>query len=90
MNQIHQTKLIREPKVIDRTGYSKTSLRTKVNKGEFPKPVNISERAVAWVETEVDQLIEALIAEKSKSEIKELVKEIHQGRTRGGIPSCQY
>jgi prophage regulatory protein len=34
--------------------YSRDHLRRKVAAGEFPAPIPISERRIAWVESEVD------------------------------------
>jgi prophage regulatory protein len=51
------TRLIRLPKVIQRTGYSRSSIYAKIALGEFPAPVNLGARAVAWIEAEIDQWI---------------------------------
>jgi prophage regulatory protein len=34
--------------------YSRDHLRRKCDKGEFPKPIPLSEHRIAWVEAEVD------------------------------------
>jgi prophage regulatory protein len=36
-------------------GYSRDHLRRKVKDGEFPQPVSISSRRIAWIETEIDR-----------------------------------
>jgi prophage regulatory protein len=35
--------------------YSRDHLRRKCAAGEFPKPVPVSDRRIAWIEAEVDQ-----------------------------------
>lgn len=53
--------LIRFPKVKDRTGESRSQIYAKIQIGEFPKPVPIGARAVAWVESEIDEYIDRQI-----------------------------
>ncbi len=45
--------------VCARTGLGRSSLYKAIEKGEFPKPVSIGKRAVAWRSDEVDQWIES-------------------------------
>ena len=35
--------------------YSRDHLRRKCKAGEFPKPIPVSERRIAWIEAEVDE-----------------------------------
>jgi len=35
--------------------YSRDHLRRKCKTGEFPKPIPLSERRIAWIEAEVDR-----------------------------------
>lgn len=60
MNKNHTT-LIRLPEVIKRTGISRSSIYRLVNKNKFPAPVKISEKAIAFIEREVNDWIENLI-----------------------------
>ncbi len=48
---------IRLPEVMRRTGYSKAWLYRLINQSRFPKPVKIGERAIAFVEGEIDDWI---------------------------------
>lgn len=50
-------KLLRLPDVIARTGLSRSTIYETATR--FPKPVKLSARAVAWVESEVDEWIES-------------------------------
>lgn len=45
--------------------HSKSSLYEMIAKGEFPKPVPIGPRAVAWIEDEVVAWQEAQIAKRN-------------------------
>ncbi len=53
-------RLMRKPEVLNISGIeSNSTLYYLVNKGTFPAPVKISERAVAWRESEVLEWIES-------------------------------
>jgi len=54
------TKIIRLPQVIERTGLSRSSIYDYINKGTFPKQVNISQRSVGWYESEIDDWLKNL------------------------------
>lgn len=51
-------KFLRLPSVIDRTGYSRSSIYALVAKGEFPRMYRLGGRAVAWLESEVEEWID--------------------------------
>ncbi len=51
--------------VLELTGLKTTQLYQLVKDNQFPKPVPVGKRAVAWVEAEVDAWIEARIQERS-------------------------
>ena len=71
-----QESLIRLKRVEDRTGLKKSMVYDLISKEEFPKPIKIGKRAVAWVESEVDMINAARMAEKSTDEIRGLVKSL--------------
>lgn len=56
-------KLIRLPEVIRRTGFGKTWIYTLIRAGKFPKQIKIGERAIAFIESEVDEWIYKAIAD---------------------------
>jgi prophage regulatory protein len=59
----HKSKrLIRFKEVSRKTGYGHSAIYEKIGKGEFPAPISLGARAVAWVESEVDQWIDDRIA----------------------------
>lgn len=44
---------LRLPAVKDATGLSRSGLYALMDKGEFPRPIRIGQRAVAWPESAV-------------------------------------
>lgn len=52
-------KLIRRPEVESRTGLSRSTLYDWMKRGEFPQPVKLGARLVAWRESDVLNWIEA-------------------------------
>lgn len=44
-------KHLRLPAVIEATGLSRSTIYDKMKDGTFPRPVNISARAIAWPES---------------------------------------
>jgi prophage regulatory protein len=57
--------LIRLDEVTRRTGLRSTSIYDGMKAGTFPKSVKITPKAVAWVDTEVDEWIVTKISERS-------------------------
>lgn len=72
--------LLRRPEVIKLTGLSKSSLYNKINAHLFVPPISLGLRSVAFVASEVDTVIQAMIAEKPPAEIKTLVSNLIQQR----------
>lgn len=58
--------LIRLPEVKARTGRSRSAIYADIQAGQFPKPVPIGARAVAWVEAEIDDYIEQQIQRRAE------------------------
>ncbi|RJT16408.1 helix-turn-helix transcriptional regulator [Rahnella inusitata] len=52
------SKLIRLPKVIERTGKSRTRIYEDIKCNLFPKQIKTGIRTVAWIEKEIDEWIE--------------------------------
>jgi prophage regulatory protein len=44
--------------------HSRDHLRRKWKASEFPKPVPVSDRRIAWIETEIDEWLAARVAER--------------------------
>lgn len=60
--------LIRLVEVQRRTGYSKAWIYRLISNGKFPASVKIGTRAIAFVESEIDEWINQRIAE-SRGEV---------------------
>ncbi|EGO3804264.1 AlpA family transcriptional regulator [Escherichia coli] len=60
MNTTNQS-LIRLPEVLKRTGFGKAWIYRLISEGRFPAPVKIGVRAVAFIESEVDEWIRSVI-----------------------------
>ncbi|MGX9315444.1 dipicolinate synthase [Pantoea ananatis] len=54
-------RFIRLPEVMNKTGYGKAWIYKLISDGRFPEPVKIGVRAVAFVESEVDQWMDEVI-----------------------------
>ncbi|MCI9689792.1 AlpA family transcriptional regulator [Vibrio parahaemolyticus] len=50
-------RLIRLKEVMDQTALSRSAIYRKMKAGEFPQSVSLGDRAVAWVESEVQEWI---------------------------------
>lgn len=56
------TKLIRLPAVIERTGYSRSWIYELINQKQFPQPIKIGSRAVGFIESEIEEFLQELIS----------------------------
>ena len=61
-------RLLRRPEVESLTGLSRARIYEKMTAGEFPRPVRTGLRAVAWVESEIDDWLRERIAERDNSD----------------------
>ena len=71
MNTTNQS-LIRLPEVLKRTGFGKAWIYRLISEGRFPAPVKIGVRAVAFVESEVDEWIQSVI-ETSRNNVAQFI-----------------
>jgi prophage regulatory protein len=58
-NTVHQ--IIKLPSVINITGISRTSIYNRIEEGTFPKQINLGERSVGWVKSEILEWINVRI-----------------------------
>ncbi|WP_229624145.1 AlpA family transcriptional regulator [Vibrio parahaemolyticus] len=59
-------RLIRLKEVMNICGLGRSSIYKFMEDGRFPKSVSLGDRAVAWVETEVEEWIEQKVAEREE------------------------
>lgn len=55
-------KIIRLPAVKEKTGLSRSSIYLRMSKAEFPKSISLGDRAIGWLETDIEQWLEDKIA----------------------------
>ena len=60
--QIENQRFIRRKEVQAKTGLGASSIYAMMKQGKFPKAITLSERRVAWIESDVDQWISERIA----------------------------
>lgn len=58
--------LLRLPQVLARVGLGKSSIYAAILAGDFPRPVSIGARAIAWPESSIDEWIESKMRQASK------------------------
>jgi prophage regulatory protein len=63
-HETYTPELWRLPRVIGKTGRSRSSIYDAIKAGTFPRPVALGGSSVAWVSTEVQAWISARIAER--------------------------
>ncbi len=52
--------------VMEKTALSRSAIYRKMNDGEFPQSVSLGDRAVAWVESEVQDWVIDKVAERDE------------------------
>lgn len=55
-------KIIRLPDVIKMTGLSRSTIYLRMSKGDFPQSISLGERAVGWLEADVELWLDACVA----------------------------
>jgi len=59
-----ENRLIRLKEVMAKTGLSRPYVYALAKAGKFPKSLKLTQKSVAWIESEVNQWIEQRIAER--------------------------
>lgn len=60
-------RLIKLKDVMSNTGLARSTIYKYISEGLFPKPVCLGERAVAWVESEIQEWIVDKIEQRDNS-----------------------
>ncbi|WP_413525164.1 AlpA family transcriptional regulator [Photobacterium phosphoreum] len=55
-------KIIRLPEVKDKTGLSRSTIYLRMSQGRFPESISLGERAVGWIEADIEQWLDVCIA----------------------------
>jgi len=61
------TTILRLPTVKARTGLSRSPIYLRVSQGRFPAPISLGDRAVGWIEAEVNEWLTKNIEASRKS-----------------------
>lgn len=71
---------LRRAEVFSRTGLRSSTFYNRINDGLFVPPVNLGERAVGWLEHEVNQVLAAMAAGQTPDEVRGLVRNLVEQR----------
>lgn len=52
---------------MDCTGLGRSSIYKQISNGKFPKSVSLGDRAVGWVDSEIEEWILSRIAERDEA-----------------------
>lgn len=63
----NNTRLIRLPEVLYKTGYKKAWIYRLISENKFPKPIKLGSRAVAFIEAEIDLWVSDTISNSRKA-----------------------
>ena len=55
--------ILRLPEVVKRTGLSRSTIYLKIDQGHFPRQIKLSERAMGWPSSVIDDWIQDRIDE---------------------------
>ena len=61
-------RFLRLPEVMERVGLRHTQIYAMIAREKFPKSVRVGARAVAWLESEIDQFQRERIAERDAAD----------------------
>jgi prophage regulatory protein len=72
--------ILRRPQVERKTGLSRSAIYQKVHKGNFPKPINLGERSVGWIESEINAWLCECAANRDQNSAEKSIQGEHHGR----------
>jgi prophage regulatory protein len=58
------SRILRCPQVMERTGLAKSTIYLHMQQGTFPKQISIGPRAIGWLETEIDSWLKSHVEER--------------------------
>lgn len=59
-------RIVRLPTVKEITGLSRSSIYLRMSKKEFPQSISLGDRAIGWLEADIEQWLEQCIAASKK------------------------
>lgn len=76
--KVKASRILRFNEVKNRVGLGRTSIYAGVAAGTFPPPIPLSERAVGWLEAEIENWIAARVAAARAPEASPIHVRAHQ------------
>jgi prophage regulatory protein len=61
-NEHVELRILRRKKVEIKTGISRSSIYDGIKRGTFPKPIQLGQQSVGWLESEIDAWLRERIA----------------------------
>lgn len=68
--------IVKQPSLLEQFAFSKSTLFSQIQQGLMPKPISLGNRAVGYLQHELDAVLSARIAGQSNEQIKILVKSL--------------
>lgn len=59
-----ENRILKLPHVQDKSGLSRSSIYAFIAQGKFPKPIQLGERSVGWLSSEVEEWIQSRISQR--------------------------
>lgn len=59
--------ILRLPEVKARTGLSRSTIYLRISQDRFPRPISLGDRAVGWIESEIDDWVREQIETSRKA-----------------------
>jgi len=78
------TRIIRKPEVLSIVGISRSTLFNRIEAGLLPPSIELGGRAVGWLESEIQTVLNAFISGMKPDDIKELVTKLVKDRATNG------
>lgn len=78
-------KFIRRETVLNQLAISKSNLYRKITDGLWPEPIQLSARAVGWLESEVEAMTAAIVAGQPDSDQRALAQALTNARKGGAL-----
>ncbi|TWX65946.1 AlpA family phage regulatory protein [Colwellia demingiae] len=63
-------KMLRLPSVIELTGLSRSSIYLRMKNNVFPQSISLGDRAIAWLESDIEQWIEEKVSLAKSDQVK--------------------
>ncbi len=78
-------RILKKPEVLSSTGWSRSTLHTRIKENLFVPPISLGERAIGFLAHETNSVLAAMVAGQSKEQIKALVASLVAQRKNSGV-----